>query len=235
MMKDFDYKQLYLNNYKKLPGVAYIVTLVAWLVGSFFGSLALLAEGMIGMAVFVCFVGIVLGLLLASFNRFWCAVIISQRIVVADSMLKMVKNSDNSFNVVNEKPQDNAPEATMSVDNDILNAEKKEYKAVLKLRDEADELYHSGDMFNIVKAFKIYRSISCSIDVIDEIEGCVDRIEKFARRIEEKGDDESLEAALELYEVIANERDVAFEIEMCCAKLGIEVMDNFAPNDGAVV
>ena len=89
MIKDFDFKNLYQNNYKKLPWVVFWSTLIIGVAGAITGAVFLFIEENIALGMLVLLFGPVVAFYWALLDRFWCATVISQKIVATDALLEM--------------------------------------------------------------------------------------------------------------------------------------------------
>lgn len=93
MKNTFDYPKMYKNHYKNLPTAYFIGTLFCGVIASIILFFVFLDAGGFGAAS-LCFLGGIVGtVVLAYVNRFAVAVAISQKIVVADTLLAMKNNS----------------------------------------------------------------------------------------------------------------------------------------------
>lgn len=95
MKKNLDYKSLYLNEYKNIPNYLFWGTLIFLGLGAIVtGAIFIFdsEEYMLGLG--IIFGGSIVALGLAIWNRFISSVIISQKVVVADTLLSM--NNVNS-------------------------------------------------------------------------------------------------------------------------------------------
>lgn len=95
--KNIDYYAYYQHNYKNLPNVAFWATAITfWLAGvSFFVIFGFGNYNWGGAVISLC-AGALLGVIFGYLNKNWCATIISQKVVVADTLLEMNKQRDGS-------------------------------------------------------------------------------------------------------------------------------------------
>ena len=108
MKNQIDYKSLYLKKYKNIPnyyfwGTLITVSLAAIVVGIIFLAEASYDEDYL-LGVGIILGGIIVGWGLAYFNRFISAIALSQKVVVADTLLSM-KDDTASTATEDELPE----------------------------------------------------------------------------------------------------------------------------------
>ena len=105
-MKKINYLNLYLKQYKNIPNIIFWGTIIVWILGSlvagiYYGDW----EGVIIGGIIVV-VGIALGVIDAFLKRFFAAILISQKVVVTDTLLSMKDDKLTPvLNVEDELPE----------------------------------------------------------------------------------------------------------------------------------
>ena len=94
-MKEINYTKFYKNYYKNIPNYVFWCTFFLLGLGSFVvGLIFLLIDD--GIWALLAFLGPVVALGIAYLNRFFVAVKIAQKVVVADSLLSMRGNNEST-------------------------------------------------------------------------------------------------------------------------------------------
>ena len=110
LKKGIDYKSLYLRHFKNLPNVYFWSTFIVLFIGAIVGGIIILANAywdeQYAMGIITIIFGPVIAWLLARLTRFIVAVSLSQKIVVADSLLTL------SGNEIQACAEETVPKAT---------------------------------------------------------------------------------------------------------------------------
>ena len=85
----FDYNTIYLERYKNIPNYIFLGTLISMLLEIFIAGIVLMPYGFL---IWIFAPGI--AVLCSFFNRWLSSLLISQRIVVADSLLSLVNKPE---------------------------------------------------------------------------------------------------------------------------------------------
>ena len=112
-----DYKKIYSKMYKNLPTTVFIITFINFIIASLATSIILLFNSFgngsainIILALLIFPAGLIIGFVDAFLNYWITAIIISQPIVVADSLLKIseesAENTNNTSNNEKKTTQD---------------------------------------------------------------------------------------------------------------------------------
>ena len=91
-MNNYDYQTLYKYNYKQIPDFVFWVVFVFLSLGAIAGAVLLFINSFVGLGILTLLVGIAAACGLARLNSWLSAVVISQRIAVADSLLEISSN-----------------------------------------------------------------------------------------------------------------------------------------------
>ena len=125
-MKEFNFKELYQNNYKKLPNLVFWTNLIILFCGAITGAVFCFIAEADGWGLLVLIGGFFVAWGLAYLDALFCAVIISHKIVATDALLEISVNSKIAISHKNEdyKNQNKKGENTYS------------YSAFLAKKDE---------------------------------------------------------------------------------------------------
>lgn len=100
----FNYKNLYLKNYKKLPNYVFWANLVMSCLISILIGFIVADESDLPYGVFAAFVSLAVGVGLAFLARIAAAIIISQKVVSADALIALSENKSDKATVVDDLP-----------------------------------------------------------------------------------------------------------------------------------
>ena len=106
----YDYHKLYQKNFKNLPNISFWATFIGVFV-VLIAAAILLAKltDMVFVAILVLVAGLALSVCLARFARWLCAVNISQKVVVADTLLAMKSGNTSTPDTANSVKAKVAP------------------------------------------------------------------------------------------------------------------------------
>ena len=108
-LKPIDYQMYYQQRYKKLPNVAFWATAITyWLAGLVLLIYWIAADSEPGIGFLCLLAGGVLGVAFGYLNRIWVATAISPKVVMADSLLEINKQSGGATTATEKK--DDLPE-----------------------------------------------------------------------------------------------------------------------------
>jgi hypothetical protein len=191
-MKEIDYKKLYLEHYKKLPISIFWGTLITLSLGAIVTGLIFIfdSEATIGLCILA--IGLIVAVADAYFNLWISSVLISQKVIVADSLLSMSGESDIQ-------------------------------KTATTAHSQSETAKDSG---------VIAKSESCKTSMeADTDEEDVEKIYQNARHLCKNNTVESITAAIELFEKIKDQKNVAAEIMLCRQR--IRELNNTQQSDTA--
>ena len=89
MSKPYDYKKLYQTRYKKLPGICFWISLIASCAVSILFGVLLMVNRHTAFGIGMLIGGIIVAIPIALLERFLISIIISQRVVITDTVLAM--------------------------------------------------------------------------------------------------------------------------------------------------
>ena len=103
-MKKIDYKKLYQKNYKKLPIFVFWATAIVLCCCIITGAVFIILEGLVFLGALVVLISVPVSVVFGSLESWICAVLLSQKIVVADSLIEGLNNSskDSKASILNE-------------------------------------------------------------------------------------------------------------------------------------
>ena len=176
-MKPIDYKKLYLEQYKKLPIYVFWGTLITLSLSTIITGCVFIFDSEVIIGLCILAIGLIVALGDASFNFWLCSVLISQKVVVTDSLLAM-------------SGEEIAPTTASANGSQVETTEKSEGN-----EKEIEEIYQN------------------------------------ARRLCKYNTVESITAAVELFEKIKDQKNVATEIKLCHQR--IRELNNTQQSDTA--
>ena len=97
-LKQIDYNNYYQQKFKKLPDFVFNATCIVFLLIGVFSFLYWIWDGAFGLGLLSLLIFAPLGIGLGYLDREWTGIIISQKVVVTDTLLEMAKEQQNKNN-----------------------------------------------------------------------------------------------------------------------------------------